>query len=591
MNTNTNTNKVDVFVCADTRQLYGKDFDEESSLASYQRLVRSTVLRIQTLSTMHPTWVSAPAAIYVPNNQNNAQLVTIDKLLNSDGIVCPLLNTTIIKQFWKDFIMDCLQKISVYMSSKTNTTNKSSKIYVIIISSNLGLLGNYDMDNDKYVKEIVQRFSSLALEISSKYDMTIHFICPIVSVPPGLSMCNVIDDVGCTQLQMELSTQMQDKCIFQPIINTSIYYEEEIRLILSNISPCVSSRLAFPSLDGQHCSLLIDLIPSSVASADMIHEGMSTPLLHSVCSKKHFNPLYIEGHAFTIIPTMKPSVSEKDKASNNQNKVIFKNLAKLLAKDGTILVLKVPFLENKCSQYWAIIPPSCASSMIPKDDGDNTVTSDISYQQMILIKLIDKDSLLRCNDKEISDDIVDGMESNDDDDDDDIIEYLQHSLQGMAFHEYNPRSSFSGYVNYMMTNTNISKPPAIADSNVNINTSASNTNIHSNTQSKIPSRKPSSAPPGQLTLAKSSSSSSASSSASLRQKGVPQPQVHRAVDLQKQNPNAGRGRDPNAGRGRDSQNRTAIRGGGRGRGRVATTTIAQVINSVNYDDDDEVMDF
>jgi hypothetical protein len=320
----------------------------------------------------------------------------------------------------------------------------------------------------------------------------------------------------------------------------------------------------------------------------MIHEGMSTPLLHSVCSKKVFNPLYIEGHAFTIIPTMKPSVSEKDKASNNQNKVIFKNLAKLLAKDGTILVLKVPFLDNKCSQYWAIIPPS---NMVPNKDDDNTVTRDISFQQMILIKLIDKDSLLRCNDKEIADEIVD--ESNDDDDDD-IIEYLQHSLQGMAFHEYNPRSSFSGYVNYMMTNTSISKPPAIADSNVNINTSASNTNIHSNTQSKIPSRKPSSAPPGQLTLAKSSSSSSASASASasasLRHKGVPQPQVHRAVDLQKQNPNAGRGRDPNAGRGRDSQ-RNAIRGGGRGRGR-ATTTIAQVINSVNYDDDDdEVMDF
>ena len=289
---------MDVFVCADTRQLYGKDFDEESSLASYQRLVRSTVSRLQTLSSMHPVWLKSPTAIYVPNNQNNAQLVTIDKLLNSDGIVCPLLNTTIIKQFWKDFFMDCLQKISVYMSSKTNTTNsKSSKIYVIIISSNLGLLGNYDMDNDKCVKEIVGRFSSLALEISLKYDMTIHFICPIVSVPPGLSMCNVIDDVGCTLLMMELSTQMQDKCIFQPIINTSIYYEEEIRLILSNISPCVSSRLAFPSLDGQHCSLLIDLIPSSVASADMIHGGMSTPLLHSVCSKQLFNPLYIEGHA------------------------------------------------------------------------------------------------------------------------------------------------------------------------------------------------------------------------------------------------------------------------------------------------------
>jgi hypothetical protein len=239
---------------------------------------------------------------------------------------------------------------------------------------------------------------------------------------------------------------------------------------------------------------MIDLIPGSAGSADLIHDGLSTPALHSICSKSKFNPLFIEGHAFTIIPTTRPSslsspLSARDKASENQNRVIFANLAKVLAKDSAILVLKVPYLENRCSQYWAVIPPM---------ESDST----INRYQMILIKLVDKDSLLRCHDNDITEDIKENTNiDGNDDDDDEIMDYLQQSLKGMAFKEYNPRSSYSGYVNHMMTTK-------LSDTNATATTPATSTTYPS-TQTKLPARKQSSssAPPGQLTLAKSSSSS------------------------------------------------------------------------------------
>ena len=312
-----------------------------------------------------------------------------------------------------------------------------------------------------------------------------------------------------------------------------MYYEEEIRIIISNISPIVHSSIVFPSIDGQFCTLLLDLMPSSAYSADLIHDGLSTPVLHSICNKSHFNPIFIGGHAFTISPTNLSRQKAVD--IDVQNKAVFTNLAKILSRDGLMLVLKVSCLDDKYFQYWVITPPSYA----PNEGDDDHTSSDCRYNTMILMKLVDKDSLLRCNDKESIEETKSGN------DNDEIMEYLQQSLQGMACQQYNPRSAYSGLVNHKMTTVATkSNTNTAIDNDYNTDNTYAYANTNTNkTNTKIPVKKPStvlsetsrssstvssssssSSRLGQLPITKTTSPSS-STTVPLRERTPPQPQV------------------------------------------------------------------
>lgn len=80
---------------------------------------------------------------------------------------------------------------------------------------------------------------------------------------------------------------------------------------------------------------------------------------------------------------------------HHQNYLAFRSLARFLANENMLLILKFPSMTH-CMQYWALIPPPAASLSLPTDSsgGEFEVNHARDWDQMTLIHLVDKDDLM-----------------------------------------------------------------------------------------------------------------------------------------------------------------------------------------------------
>jgi len=87
---------------------------------------------------------------------------------------------------------------------------------------------------------------------------------------------------------------------------------------------------------------------------------------------------------------------------HHQNYLAFRSLARFLANENLLLILKFPLMLH-CTQYWALIPPSAvaesmrlpADSMVGQQSEKDEEANDArNWDQMTMIHLVDKDDLM-----------------------------------------------------------------------------------------------------------------------------------------------------------------------------------------------------
>ena len=82
---------------------------------------------------------------------------------------------------------------------------------------------------------------------------------------------------------------------------------------------------------------------------------------------------------------------------HNQNYLAFRSLARFLAKENMLLVLKFPLMLH-CNQYWALIPPAATieslRSPTETSANDGEANDARNWDQMTMIHLVDKDDLM-----------------------------------------------------------------------------------------------------------------------------------------------------------------------------------------------------
>ena len=100
----------------------------------------------------------------------------------------------------------------------------------------------------------------------------------------------------------KLVSKYSNICSFVCIGNDAFQFEMELRReIQVSIKPTLCT-IKFPGSEYSDCSVLLELLPQMLGSADIQHAGMQRAELYGSISRFEIDPTYIEGFGFKVRP-------------------------------------------------------------------------------------------------------------------------------------------------------------------------------------------------------------------------------------------------------------------------------------------------
>lgn len=186
----------------------------------------------------------------------------------------------------------------------------------------------------------------------------------------------------------------------RPFPNTGMHFEDELRYLIEIFSTRMVAAIHIPACGGSKLAdLKVELSAYSKSSEDSLHPGLATPSLHSIASRNAVDPLHLKGQAIVVRALS---------TANKVNEKVFRALAKHLASQNVMLILKVPY-KRIHSQYWALIPPA-------EESGEREAAA----AHMVLLRLVEKEDVLRPI-----------LAANMEDDEDDVLEFASYIGQAL----------------------------------------------------------------------------------------------------------------------------------------------------------------
>ncbi len=280
-----------VFVI-DNRSIPIESFDIEASMSSYHRSNELLLSKFLFMSDAHNKWISKPMALFVAGSSDKAKLIG-GKYLERSGISalmevrysCSTQSKISRSQTWGGILADSFHKLADSLKSNT-LPEKKNHITVFIFSNDYSLLGSC-----KSIEECDESMSTFCSAVNNCTRL-ISVEIQIISVAITLNSCNEVEKM----LQIKLKQSMpQVKIGFRTIINSTLYYEEEFRKIISRLRPIVTCQIDLPYSNGMRCSLKIDLFPTTVTSSDSLNDEMKSAELFSIVPRDGVDPITLEG--------------------------------------------------------------------------------------------------------------------------------------------------------------------------------------------------------------------------------------------------------------------------------------------------------
>lgn len=320
-----------VFLVIDNRFVTGESFQIEAATSSFYKLFIDLVGKYELLCFQHD-WLPYPEGIVFSASPESTMVLPVanprvtatfdqhyklqeqlriqqDRLRPHYSSIGGNLSANIT---WKLYLCDALQKIKLILANDNSIkkatdrakndydeSSKDEKVVIFIYSSDLLLFGNsatapihqgLNIFLQTY-DDIRQMFSLEALEIR------------IVSAMTGDSKTCLNDNA--LSLQRELLNPKNRHVEFEPILISTVSFDQELRTLLGRSVPKLTCTLALPGTEEFSCSLTIEMIPHTLQSADCMKHIKQIDSV-SLCSRDDINPLYLGGYGIEITAPLHP---------------------------------------------------------------------------------------------------------------------------------------------------------------------------------------------------------------------------------------------------------------------------------------------
>jgi hypothetical protein len=196
---------------------------------------------------------------------------------------------------WRRFLVDGIQKAGDIIKKQTNTGIVAPTYVICLYSTDTCLLGN---DDSVVIDEEIKEFCQSCKKLSQFAKIVVRVVCTVVFHVQSELYSNknlsVVHSTAREYFQGNISFT------FHQLLNTSIHFGEELRMIMRL---CCTSHLIsvnFPFLHNIQCSLVLELLPSTVLSADFVQQrGFADPELYSLVPRDSVDPVCLNGYCLT----------------------------------------------------------------------------------------------------------------------------------------------------------------------------------------------------------------------------------------------------------------------------------------------------
>ena len=276
-----------------------QSFEAEAAYASYHNNIENLLGKYICLS-MKYTAFGTPACIGFAQSPDKMQLLKskcyniqqIHNLLEPKytcigGANIPMLT-------WSRFFFDGILKIrdlllELVLHDKSKI--QKSTFVVLLISNDVCLLGN---ENSSSIENSVRTFLNECGSLISSVKIIVRVICTVLSKPSDFQLCNNSNLMSIHSVsRSHLLTK--EVFTFHQLFNTMIHFSEELRVVIRLCCFSYLVNIDVPPLGNTQCSVLIELSPSTITSADFTQSGMETPELFGLVNRHDVYPICLNG--------------------------------------------------------------------------------------------------------------------------------------------------------------------------------------------------------------------------------------------------------------------------------------------------------
>jgi hypothetical protein len=288
------------FFIADTRQnvMLDQCFEAEAAMFSFQRFLSMTIPKYVSICDSH-SWISRPECLMVLSDYPEGPKTTVSKFLNTATATKQLVPTdfrhsgasiTLAGETWSKYLLIAIQRISDILKGYTkSSSNDRTKERIVIYSTDLFLMGNSIGNrhtNEIFEKSVLAFCNAVTVLLTSSPDLLIEIVCVNVSELPSSLSFDDINANASLSLQVLLKRALGESVEFTVLRNSSMYFEEELRRLISAYIPTVSTKLEFPPVNGMQCSIQFDLSATTFTAADSISpEDWISSTMFSIASR------------------------------------------------------------------------------------------------------------------------------------------------------------------------------------------------------------------------------------------------------------------------------------------------------------------
>lgn len=287
------------FFIADIRQvILDESFEAEAAMFSYQRFLSMMIPKYVSICDNH-TWISRPECLLVLSDYPQAPKTTVCKFLNTATASKQLEPTDfrhsgasikLASETWGSYLSIAIQRISEILKGyPSSLKNDRSKERIVIYSTDIFLFGNSIGNRhavDIFEKNVLSFCKAVNILQTSFPDLSIEIVCVNVTELPSSLIVENINASASLSLQVLLKKALGVSVDFTVLRNSSMYFEEELRRLVSAYIPTVFTKLEFPPVNGMKCSIQFNLSAITFTAADSIcPEDWVSSTMFSIASR------------------------------------------------------------------------------------------------------------------------------------------------------------------------------------------------------------------------------------------------------------------------------------------------------------------
>lgn len=216
---------------------------------------------------------------------------------------CISTNLQLARHSWGVFLVDAVKQITTFLLKlPTAASEIQTDVCVLIFSNDVALLAGNSLTKDteqvSYFEQEICEFCEALHLVPSNYRLRVRLLSTNVS---GISSESWKNSELESSIQILLkNTLRRNFTSFSSIVNSVLYYDEEVRKIISSNVPTIAGKIVLPQLHGVDCTIYYELFPSTISSAQAVHGGLSSPELFSIAPRDSVDPTCIEGRGLRV---------------------------------------------------------------------------------------------------------------------------------------------------------------------------------------------------------------------------------------------------------------------------------------------------